>query len=136
MNFTYDSIKEEVRERRSNFREYYLNFFDVFEELYNPELIKHVYIKNIFNDEKTETIFFFEDKIVIVSKQDVHFLIEEHRGKVINKVLYVSKQAHRETKLELTFENDKKIIFDNYKDSNDNWGEDYGFDIKELYKSL
>lgn len=136
MLFTYDSIKEEVRERREGFRDYYYNFFDIFEEFYNPELVKCVYIKNIFNSNKNETIFFFDNKVVSVTKKDIHFTIEENRSKIIDKVIYVSEHSSRQINLELTFDNGEKIVFDNYKDSNESCAGEYGLDIKELYKLI
>lgn len=136
MYYDYNEIKEEVRKRVEPFRENYINFFDVFEEFYNPDSVKSIYIKNIFNNNETETIFFFENKLVIVSKKDLHYSIVENRNGVISKAICVSKQASREINLELTFEDGKKIIFNNFKDSNVDWAEDYGLDIKEIYKSI
>ncbi len=136
MAFTYFELKEAERNREQAFRDNYYNFFTIFEEYYNPEKIKFVYIKNFFNDDETETILLYEDKIIRATKKELHYQFEENRNKVVNKSFYISKDCERETRLTITFDNDDAITFDNYKDSNVSWAWEYGQDIKELYKLL
>lgn len=136
MVYTYSDIKEEVKKRNELFRDQYNNFFIIFEELYNPEYIKFVYIKNIFNKDEVETIFVFEDKIVNVTKQNLHYTIEENREKIIKKTLFINKDPARDTRLTILLDNGTEVIFDNIKDSNNDWAWEYGEDIKSLYKLL
>jgi len=136
MIYTYKELKMEYGRRNNIFREAYYNFFSLFEDLYNPEDIKFIYLKNLFNSKEVETFFFFENKVVKVTKSNLHYNFEEFIHGNIKKFLYASEGFEREVQLKLFFDDQTELLFDNYEDSNPDWYWEYGQEIKELFKLL
>lgn len=136
MLYTYNDLKQYYANRTSPFREIYNNFFEIFEDLYEPKEIKYVYLKNLYNPNDVQTILFFDDKIVSVIKSDIYFNFEEIRFQVVKKHLTTSRNFEREVQLKLTLDDGCELVFHNLNDSNIDWAWDYGQDIKELFKSL
>ncbi|MFJ8064890.1 hypothetical protein ACIQYS_09675 [Psychrobacillus sp. NPDC096426] len=133
MQFTYLEFKKDLMTSRS-YHSFGRDFIELFEELYDIEHIQAMYLRNQFNKEELEIIFFFTNKIVVVTKESSHFRFDENSGKVISKNLYIAKDMDRKIELVINFDNKETLTLENYKDSNPDMAWDYGHEIKEIFK--
>lgn len=136
MIYTYSEIKIEYASRNQLFREVFYNFFELFEEIYDKDAIKFIYLRNLFNSDEVETIIFFENKLVKITRNDSHYIFKDYNYKSVQKELVVSQGSEREVILKIIFDDKVELVFNSLKDSNKDWCWDYGQDIKELFRML
>lgn len=108
----------------------------IFEELYPNanEEVKALYLKNIINEKENEAIFFFDDKIVSVTKSDLNFNISEYRGKIQKKEFFIhrKKEMHRHTYLKVFLDSGDVVLLDNKEDANEEFFAEFGNEIKDI----
>ena len=90
------------------------------------------------NSEQTEIIIFFENKFVKVTRDDLHYNLEDYNFSKVKKELYASRGFEREVRLKLVFDDLIELSFNNVTDSNSDsdWQLEYDRDLKELFKML
>lgn len=138
MGYTYNEAKKEYANGIQSFHNAFYGFFELFEDLYDKDEIKFFYIRNLFNSEQTETIIFFENKFVKVTRNDLHYNLEDYNYNKVKKELFASNKFEREVRLKLVFDNLIELSFNNVEDTNSNIHLQlkYGQGIKELFKML
>lgn len=134
MNWDIDDFLESTE--RGSMREFFLDFKKAIGELYIYQDAKGMYVqKNSKNEKETySAYFFFEDKIVTITKEDMHFKVIEYKSKVITKKLSVARHLHKETNLVMILSDNTTFNFNNTKDAfyNDE-KETYAEDIKKIH---
>ncbi|EIT84974.1 hypothetical protein A374_13045 [Fictibacillus macauensis ZFHKF-1] len=99
--------------------------------------IKHIYVKNIFNQEKgTELFLFLEDKILIVMGTEQTTNVKMLKRKDIMEMDF-EETHYGVTNAIIKFRfPDREIMFESLNDSNQHWNPKYISNIKDIFKFL
>lgn len=126
MNWDFDDFLKSTES--GDMREFFSDFKGAIGELYTYQGAKGMYVqKSSENEKKTYSVyFFFEDKIVTITKEDMHFKIIEYKSKVITKKLSIARRLYKEMNLVMILADNTILNFNNIEDA-------FYYDEKEVY---
>jgi Protein of unknown function (DUF3908) len=137
MELTYKDFKKEVKDWGYNDKSYSIMIRDV-DEFYDENSIKFFYPKNVNNEKPTELIFFLENGLLTVKRDEEknEYIYEQLYCEIKSKTLKTTRFKNGNHTLEIEFNNGKKLIFNNLDDSNSYFESEYSQIIRELYKAI
>ncbi|MED3586549.1 DUF3908 family protein [Bacillus cereus] len=137
MGMTYEEFKNYAYGRDFDKFEEYQRIIKDLAELYG-ETNESVffYPRNVWREEETELIFFFNDGYLTVEKVKEDYQYEHVKCKVLSKTLTKSQYEYNEHKLKVKFDNGREFFFSSTEDTNKHWVSKYSKSIIDLYKVI
>ncbi|MGD6781344.1 DUF3908 family protein [Sutcliffiella horikoshii] len=105
------------------------------EEMIEVEKIKEFYCKDLFDKEKSSSLyFFFETKFYLVTTNGENFNLKTYSYEEIKQYNLEIERPYKEI-VTLKFSvNSEEFVFSSEKDSNESWNNKFAQKIKEITK--